>query len=116
MAMSRERKIKVTEQLVNLTGDAIYLYDDASGEIEEFLPVDWFENPKLDMHGHPRLYYVVCPSFLERLQEIGRPLDDIVVVFKTGLGRGNALVSYLRSAKDDEMIIRYQRPVHFRAA
>ena len=114
--MPNKKSLEVAEQLVNLTGKTIFLYDDASGEIKEFLPDNKMADPTLDLYGHPRLYYVVSETLLEKLRMMERMLDDVAFVFGTGTGRENATVSYLRSAKDAEIVIRYRRPSGFYAA
>ncbi len=116
-AMLKKKDIRVADNLVNLTGKTIYLYDDASGLIEGFLPSrasssskNWLTDPVFNTSGHPRTYYVVDGSCLRKLYEAGRPLDDIAIVYNTGLGRGNVIVSYLRLAKDIRTTVRYERP------
>lgn len=114
--MLEKKDIRVADNLVNLTGKTFYVYDDASGLIEAFLPSrlspskNWLTDPVFNISGHPRTYYVVDGSCLRKLYEAGRPLDDIAIVYNTGLGRGNVIVSYLRLAKDIRTTVRYKRP------
>lgn len=114
--LKTRKNLRLTSTLVNLTGGPIYIYNDVSGGIEEFPPESWITNPDYDACGHPRLYYVVDGPFLERLKMIGRTLDDIAVVSETGVGYGNIIVSYLESAENSDLKIRYRNCSSFRVA
>ena len=114
--MPEKKNIRMTRELVNLTENPVYLYEEVSGNIEEFLPMHWIANPSYDDCGHPRLYYIVDNQFLEKLRKRGRPLDDIVVIFRSGKGRDDVIVSYLESAINSKLKVRYRNYSNFRVA
>lgn len=108
------KKIKLASQIVNLTERAIFLYDNSSGEIIEFVPDGVWPRP-MDRSSWecPKIYYVVDPKKATEIDLSGRSLEDIAVVRRTGTGREGVMISFLSSV-DDNSIVCYQRSRSFK--
>ncbi len=107
--MIRDRmKFKMATDVVNLTGTEICMYDDVTGRIERFDPVQ-LAGVRGDMDS-PNLYFAVN-DFGEacELCRFGKELDNVAIVSHKRCGRGGCIVSYLVWAKNPRVGVLLRR-------
>ncbi len=105
---------RLTNSIVNLTDEAISLYEETSGKIKTFHPAKeempgksvFFEN------GAPAFYYVVNQEKLDEIKQSCRRLDDVAVIDHFSVGRNNRAIVYLNWAKCPKVKIRLHNDAH----
>ena len=102
MGMRNLSKTRLTDGVINLTGKEINMYDEGSGAICSFAPV----NERIPDLPRTRdilsevFHYIVDEDTLEELKLSGRPLTDIAFVFEQSTGRHGVEISRLKWAND----------------
>ena len=96
--MCHYKRIKVADELINLTNETINVYDQYSGEIVEIAPVSQ-ELPELPKNDS-RIYYILERKVASRLRKTRRPLDDIAIAEHKGPGRDGFMITSLTWGKD----------------
>lgn len=112
MGMRDLSHIRLTDSVINLTGKHINLYEETSGEIHGFAPMDEEipAQPVSDLHGKGEIvHYVVNEDTLEELKRTGRSLRDIAIVGGVGAGRHGIEIASLKWAHDLKIPVRLFR-------
>ena len=94
---------------MNLTGERLYLYEESTGDIIEFDPIDCVLPPFSDRYAYgapPPQYYIVDEEKLEEIRDSGRELDDIALLESKSKGRHNAIIAYLVWANNPEIKVK----------
>lgn len=108
MGMRDFAHMRLTDYVVNLTGKKINMYDEGSGVIYSFAPV----NERIPDLPRTRdilsevFHYIVDEDTLEELKLSGRPLTDIAFVFEQSAGRHGVEISQLKWANDPGIPVR----------
>ena len=98
---------RLSDDFINLTDRAIHLYEESNGEIRLFQPSSK-QLPKVPVINpdKPVTHYIIDERYLARLNELGRPLDDIAVILLELTGRQGIVISYLYWGKDPEINVK----------
>ena len=83
-------------KLINLTGGTIQVYDYCSGDIVTIPPEVQVlpEQPKPIDSDRP-CYFVFEQAVANYLEENGRPLDDVAIIYRKASGRDGSIISSL---------------------
>lgn len=94
-------RFRLTENIINLTGKMINVYDEA-GNICSFPSCDLIPN-----HTGSRqlVHYVVNEEKLSELKKANFPLQNIAIAAKTGIGRDNVKITSLKWAFDPKTTV-----------
>lgn len=103
-------KSRMAHQIVNLTDAEICVYEETTGNIEHFEPANGVRLDHVLMIRPAEYVYFVVDSMKEAewLQDFGRSLRDIAVVWRSAKGRGGCLISNLVWAGDPKMKVSYR--------
>ena len=103
-------KSRMAHQIVNLTDSEICVYEESTGIIEHFEPANDVRLDHVLMTCSAEHVYFVVDSMEEAewLQDFGRSLRDIAVVWKSSKGRGGYLISDLVWAGDPKVKVSYR--------
>lgn len=90
------RHNRLSADFVNLTDETIRLYEVCSGEIWTFSPSTSPipEAPDIKPDA-PLVHYIVEPEMAEKLEQSGRPLDDIAIIHHESIGRSGYMIASL---------------------
>lgn len=103
MGLQTIKNARVVTSLINLTETDLNLYDQATGEIEQFPPQALPDIQSLCFSPHvgpSDIYFVVEDDDLREFKRKGYCLQDIAIVIGKSHGRGGILISYLATAED----------------
>ena len=101
---------RVVEKIVNLTGKAIYIYEESSGIILTLIP-SIEKLPYIPKYGNNKLvdtFYIVEHKDVEMIGKY-RTLTDIAVIDNESLGRDGFMISTLVLARDPNIQIGIRR-------
>ena len=94
-------RYRLTEDIVNLTGKMISVYDE-TGAICSFPSCDV---APYSVESKQVLHYIVDEEKLEELKKANYPLQNIAIVTKKGLGRHGVEISMLKWAFDPKITV-----------
>ena len=98
--MQNYSKSRLTDILINLTGEPVSVYEESTGKIRTYYPqkIELPTAPRKDDQG-PITHYLVTD---ERLRKIRgkRKLSDIAIIKNQSPGRNGKIISSLAWGKD----------------
>ena len=98
-------RFRLTENIVNLTGKMINVYDE-KGDIISFPSC----NSILHLADSRQIvHYVVSEEMLSELKKQNYPLKNIAIVARTGIGRDDVEISSLKWAFDPKPTVYLHR-------
>lgn len=108
-----ERKVKISNNFINVTDETIYLYENTTGLIRGFPPStdEIPETPHFELGGVVS-YYILDLDRIEKVRESGRSLADIAYIDTVSCGRNNIPISYLCWAGDSKTSVILHKIVH----
>ena len=100
--MERYENIRLSDGFINFTDQTVRVYEKNSGAIYIFPPQTRRELPSLPKlaSGKPIVHFILDTRFIQFLDALGRPLDDIVNISSESYGRNHIKITYLAWAKD----------------
>lgn len=94
-------------EIVNLTNSTISVYEESTGDIRKFEPVD-IESVKFEKSNSTEKQYVVdCRFQIFEIIAYGCDIDNISILEKQGKGRGGKIISYLVWARDPRIKVKF---------
>ena len=92
----------LSRDFMNLTSERVCLYEESTGRIIGFDPIDCVLPPFTEIYAYtrPPQYYIVDEEKLEEIKRSGRPLDDIALLESKSNGRHGVLIGRLVWAND----------------
>lgn len=103
----RHSKPILANEIVNLTGSTIKMYDEFTGVIRKFKPTD-MEDVKFKILNSTKTQYVVdCRFRIYELIARGCDIDNISMLKCRAKGRNNQTISYLVWARDFKTKVGY---------
>lgn len=103
--------IRLSGELVNMTNEDIFLYEEGSGIIKKIAPSDEELPANPDFVERPCVHYICEPRRLEKIKATGRALSDIAVVCSKCRGRNNTLITRLVWGNDPHIEVRFRKRV-----
>ncbi len=103
--MNRYANIRLSDWLINITNQEIYVYDVCTGDICEFAPIKGVLPESPEMENGLIVHYIVDKKMAEQLREVGRSLDDIAIVKSSASGRDGFIITQLAWGNDPKMSV-----------
>ena len=105
--MSNYSKVRLSDELVNLTNSDIYIYEECTGIIKKIKPSNTtLPNTPEKNTDKNRTHYICEPRRLEEIRQSDRRLSDIAVVCSKHMGRDNTLITKLVWGNDPHIEVR----------
>lgn len=109
--MGYSRSIVVNE-IVNLTNSTISVYEESTGNIWKFEPVDIKSVKFENLNSTERQYVVDCRFQIFEIIAYGCDINNISILERHGKGRGNKTISYLVWARNPRVKVKFFHKLH----
>ena len=103
------KRTKFVNEVINLTSESIFVYDDGTGDIIEFGSVKVSDVLSVIGEDFNCCFVVDEMSVLLELLRAGVKIDSVATIFEKSLGRDNKIISKIKWAKDPDIIIRFRK-------